>query len=408
MSSVEFFIGKRYLFSKRSIRFVNIITMISIAGITIGVAALLIVLSVFNGFNDIVTQVLISFDPHLRIEKPGGLNQSEQDVVKTALSSQPKIKGVAPFISGKALLISGNKNIVAYIKGIDSSSISSVSGLKESIVLGSLILQDSGRVDGIVLGIALADRLGCNTGDYITLISPNDVSFNSYLPPSSHRLRVTGIFSASNKDYDASYAFIDLKKSQDIFRMAGKISGFEARTDDYTLAEDIKKDLQKVNLSGGIVSTWQDLHKDLYFVMKLERWSGYVILSLIIAVACFNLMGSLAMSVIEKRRDIGTLQAMGLSPERITKSFILEGLLVGVIGTSIGILLGLFILFLQIKYQLFALDTSVYIIPAIPVKIELMDFFTVSIASLGLSWLAAYLPARKISLIEPAEAIRWE
>jgi lipoprotein-releasing system permease protein len=157
-----------------------------------------------------------------------------------------------------------------------------------------------------------------------------------------------------------------------------------------------------------VVSTWYDLHRTLYLVMSIERWSAYILLSLIVLVATFNMLGSLSMVVIEKRRDIAVLKAMGLSPRRIVRLFMVEGMLIGTIGTFAGIGLGVVILYLQVHYQLFRLDPTVYIIPAIPVEIHIVDFLSVAAASLGLSTLAAYYPARRAAATEPAQALRWE
>ncbi|TAK61780.1 MAG: ABC transporter permease [Bacteroidetes bacterium] len=410
MTSVELFIAKRYLFSKRSIRFINVITFISILGITIGVAALLVVLSVFNGFSDVVTKVLVGFDPHIRIEKAGGISAEELQEVEKTLNSNHYVVASSPYISGKAMIVNGDKYVVAYVKGVEEKTIGNVSGLKESIIMGRLSLTDSATVEGIILGLSLADRLESLIGKEISLISPNDMLsiVGSLGLPSVKSMNVTGIFSASNREYDGNYAFISLASAQQMYHLGANVSGIEARLNNYTNAEQLKEDLQKQLPNQYIISTWQDLHKDLYFVMRLERWSGYIILSLIIVVACFNLMGSLGMSIIEKKRDIGVLQAIGLAPARVAKAFIYEGLLVGIIGTVCGIVLGLIVLYLQVNYQIFALDTSVFIIPAIPVKVEIPDFISVAFASLGLSLLSAYYPARKIAGFHPAESIRWE
>ena len=156
------------------------------------------------------------------------------------------------------------------------------------------------------------------------------------------------------------------------------------------------------------ISTWYDLHQSLYSVMKIERWSAYILLSLIILVATFNMLGSLTMGVIEKQRDISVLRAVGMTSKNLTRLFMFEGLLIGILGTIFGIVLGLIVLYLQIHYQIFPLDTSIYIIPAIPVDIQWTDFVTIAMASLGLSFIAAYYPARRADSTLPAEGLRWE
>ena len=169
-----------------------------------------------------------------------------------------------------------------------------------------------------------------------------------------------------------------------------------------------KRELVKKLPADMTISSWYDLHKNLYSVMKIEQWSAYVLLSLIILVATFNMLGSLTMGVIEKRRDIGVLKALGMSSRSITKIFMYEGLFIGILGTFFGMILGLIVLYLQVQYQLFPLDPTVYIIPAIPVKIVWTDFIAVAASSLGLSFFASYYPALRAASIVPSESLRWE
>jgi len=409
MKAVESFIARRYLLSKRRIRFINVIGIISIAGITIGVAALLIALSVFNGFSSVVTSVLVGFDPHIRIEKRGNMTTTELREVEQVLERNPRIKAFSPFISGKAMMVAKEFNRVVYVRGVDEQRIADVSGLKEKIVLGSLELDDSAGVS-IIIGFTLADRLGTVTGDEISIISP--YGFQSALTsigtPETMKFRVTGIFESNNKDYDANYAYIAVRAAQRLFNLEGKYNGIEMRLYDFTASEDIKQELVKLLPSSFSVSTWYDLHSSLYSVMKIERWSAYILLSLIIVVATFNMLGSLTMAVIEKRRDIGVLKSMGMASKGIVRIFMVEGMLIGVIGTVLGSMIGLIVLYLQTTYQLFPLDPAVYIIPAIPVEIQWTDFVAIAFSSMGLSYLASYYPARRAASTLPAEAVRWE
>jgi lipoprotein-releasing system permease protein len=410
MQRIESFIAWRYLISRNKIRFINIIGVISIVGITIGVAALLIALSVFNGFNGVVTDVLVGFDPHIRIEKRGSLSSEEIVSIDKILVQNHHIKSYAPFVSGKAMLVARSFNRVVFVKGVDEKRISEVSGLKERMVLGDLSLHDSGDVGDIIIGLALADRLGSVVGNEIAVISP--YGFQSALSgisaPQAFKYRITGIYESNNRDYDANYAYISIASGQRLLNMTDQYNGVEIRLDDFNQSENVKEWLRN-NLNDNLsISTWYDLHRNLYSVMKIERWSAYIFLCLIVVVAIFNMLGSLSMGVIEKRREIGVLKSMGMNSKNIIRIFMYEGLLIGVIGTIAGILLGLGVLFLQIKYQLFTLDTTIYIIPAIPVKILWTDFIAITLASMGLSFFAAYYPARRAAATLPAEAIRWE
>jgi len=410
MSVVERYIARRYLTSKRSMRFINVISLISIAGITVGVAALLVALSVFNGFNSVVTAVLVGFDPHIRIERRGNLLQADADSITTVLHRLPEMKAFAPFVSGKAMLVARSYNKVVYIRGVDEARIGDVSGLRDKMVLGSLAFRDSSGTDGIVIGLTLADRLASIVGDEVAVVSP--YGFQSALSglagPQTMKFRIGGIFESNNKDYDAGYAYISTGAAQRLFNLAGSYSGIDLRLTDFNDAEKIGTELRR-ELPGNLtISTWYDLHQSLYSVMKMERWSAYVLLCLIILVATFNMLGSLTMAVIEKRRDIGVLKTMGMTPNSIVRLFMVEGLLIGIIGTVLGIAIGLVVLLLQIRYQIFPLDPTVYIIPAIPVEIRWSDFLAIALASTGLSFFAAYYPARRAAETLPTEVLRWE
>jgi lipoprotein-releasing system permease protein len=410
MPSAETFIAQRLLLSKRRVRFINVIGLISIAGITLGVAALLVALSVFNGFNGVVTGVLVGFDPHLRIEKRGNVSAAGIDSLERALSSIPDVRASSPFVTGKAMLVAGAFNRVVVLRGIDPARVAQVSGLGDKMVLGSLALADTGELPGIVIGLTLADRLSAVVGEEIAIISP--FGFRAALSgagaPETRRFRVVGIYESNNREYDAGYAYVSVASAQELFDAPNAFNGVEIRLADVQRSDAVKELLRERLPAEYTVSTWYDLHRTLYSVMRIERWSAYILLSLIIVVATFNMLGSLTMGVIEKRRDIGVLKAMGMTPRRITRLFMVEGMLIGMAGTLLGILLGLAVLFLQIRFHIFPLDPTVYIIPAIPVEIHLSDFAAIAGASLGLSFLAAYYPARRAAATLPSESLRWE
>jgi len=406
----ERFIAQRYIRSKRQLRFITIIMMVSVIGITVGVAALIIVLSVFNGFNGVVTSVLVSFDPHIRVEAKQGSGMTISPDIIQRILSDPRVEAAAPVASGKGLLMTSSVNRVVEIRGVSDSAIGEVSGVARSVVLGKFRFNDVPGRSGIVLGLALADRLGAIVGSEITIVSPVgvDAMLTQFGQPLSQRCTVVGIYDSRNKDYDAHYAYVSLATAQRLFDLNERVTGIDIRLHQFSEAEQVKESLLKFVPASLSVSTWYDIHKSLYSVMKVERWSAYIILCLIVGVASFNVLGSLTMGVIEKRRDIGVLKALGSTRASIIRVFMVEGVLVGSIGTMAGLLIGYVVCFLQIKYSLFPLDTSVYIIPAIPVEFRLMDFFSVSFASLVLSTLASLYPAFRAAALQPVEAIRWE
>jgi lipoprotein-releasing system permease protein len=410
ITPVEFFIARRYLRAKRKIRFINVISYISIIGIAIGVAALLVALSVFNGFSGVVTSVLIGFDPHLRIEKKGGFGPEEYTQAVEHIQKTGDVHAFAPFVSGKAMLSSGSFNRVVYLKGMDQADVGEVTGLKNRLVLGEIAFRDSSGLPGIVIGLTLADRLAAVVGNDIIVYSPQAIqtAFTGISMPGGMKFRVTGIYESNNKEYDGSYAFISLGDARVVFDAQNRLDGIEVRLQDYKRSEEFKDKLLRSVPAGTVVSTWFDLHKSLYTVMRIERWTGYVLLSLIILVATFNMLGSLTMGVIEKERDISVLQAMGMTRKNISRLFMTEGLFLGIVGTIAGIAIGIVVLYLQMEYNIFPLDTTVYIIPAIPVEIRWSDFLLIGCSSVGLSWLAAWYPAHRAAAIAPAKGLRWE
>ena len=391
-------------------RFINIIMLVSVVGITVGVAALIVVLSVFNGFNGVVTQVLVGFDPHIRIEPAKGKSMQVTDSLTNFLMRDDRIAAMAPYIANKALLMTPRVNRVVLVKGVVDSLAGRVSGVAQRTILGRFLLNDSSGLPGIVLGLTLADRLETPLGSEITVVSPvgADAMMTQFSEPLMKTCRVVGIYESNNKDYDAHYAYVSLNTARALFQFPRSVSGVEMRLHNIEDADAVQRSLQ-AELGGGYqVSTWYDLHKDLYSVMKIERWTAYIILCLIVGVATFNVLGSLTMGVIEKRRDIGVLKALGATRSSITRLFMFEGILVGLIGTIMGAIIGLVVCYLQIRFHFFPLDPTVYIIPAIPVEVRWTDFVAVSMASMLLSTLASLYPARRAARLLPVEAIRWE
>ena len=402
-------IALRYLKSKRKVGFVTVISFISIVGVTIGVAALVIVLSVFNGFNGLVTSILTEFDPHLRIERLSPGDQADYDRLSFFLSSDSDVQGFAPFVSGKALIVSRNMNRVINVKGLDETLVDKVSGLRDKLVLGELDFQ-ARNGSGMVIGLTLADRLGVVVGDTLSVVSPagSEFALLQIGQPLIRRFVVSGIYESNNKEYDAYYAYVGLDAGRALFSLGNQVQGVEIRLSDIDVTSQFEERMRTNFGSDYRILTWYDLHRELYSVMQIERWMAYVILCMIVGVASFNLLGSLTMSVIEKTRDIGILKTMGATREMIQKIFMNQGLFVGILGSLFGVLLGVLVVYLQQEFHLVPLDPTVYIIPAIPVELHIMDLILVSLTGIGLCSVAAYYPARRAAALVPVEAIRWE
>jgi lipoprotein-releasing system permease protein len=409
--SYESFIAKRYLISKHKINFITIISLISIIGITIGVAALVVVLSVFNGFGSLVTSFLVSFDPHVSIVSANPQQGINSENINSSFLDFNQIKGTSSFVSGKVLAHSAGLNQVVNLKGIELQSGSNVYEIKPNIIFGNYSLRSENGFPQIVLGLRLADKLQSIVGDTIILISPSGIekAITQYSLPSMKKFIISGIYSSNNNDYDGHYIFCAIDEAQILFNYGNKIQGIDMRLNSMSSSFEVQKELRtKLDRSKFTINTWYDFHKELYNVMQIERWTAYIILSLIIAVACFNLLGSLSMSVIEKKRDVGVLRAIGITEKSILKIFMYEGLLIGFIGTLFGSIIGYLICFLQLRLKIYPLDPMQYKIDALPIEIQFWDFFVITGVAMLLSFIASLYPAKRAAKVNILDAIKWE
>jgi len=409
MMSYESFVARRYLVSKHKINFITIISIISVAGITIGVAALIVVLSVFNGFGSLVTTFLMNFEPHLRVEMIS--QEADKEKLAETLNSVNEVENYSPFVSGKVLAYCSGITKVVSVKGIDEKNAENIYEIGKNILFGKFDLSSDNGLPKAIIGLQLADRLQSLIGDTLTLISPAGVekALVQFSIPVSGRFIVAGIYSSNNNDYDASFVFSSLDDCRKLLGYGNSVQGYEVVLSDIDESSSVKKELEsKLDKKLYAVNTWYDFHKDLYSVMQIERWSAYIILSLIIAVATFNILGSLSMTVFEKKRDIGVLRSMGSEGKSILKIFMFEGLLIGITGTLAGIILGYAICLIQINFNIYPLDPTQYKINSLPLELRLSDFFFISGASIFLSFLASLYPAKKAVKLNIVEAIKWE
>lgn len=404
----EYFIAKRYLRSKHRLNFISIISILSTIGVTIGVAALIIVLSVFNGFGSLVTTMLVKFDPHLRITST---IDNDFTNVEEYLTNHSEVKTHSKYAEGKIILIKKKSMEILKLKGIPSDDTESTSRVKSRLKFGEFDLSPEGNVDKIILSLPIAIRLSVMVGDTIFATSASQIkkTVTRMTIPQTKRLIVSGIYEISNKEYALEYTFTSLSSAQKILNMRNKISGVEVVLNDLDDSEEVKAEIiSKFSDKELKINTWYDLHKDLYRVMLIERWAAYIILSLIIAVAAFNILSSLTMSVLEKKKDIGVLRSMGTTGKSIKTIFMFEGILVGVIGTILGLIVGLLVCYAQINFNIYPLDASKYVIDTLPVQVRISDILAVTIMSLLLTYFASKYPANRALKTKIINAIKWE
>jgi lipoprotein-releasing system permease protein len=410
--SFETFVAKKYFRAKRRTGFISIITFVSIAGVTIGVTALILVLSVMNGFESEVRSKLIDADAHIRLRKFYTQTITEIDKLLEVARKQPEVIGASPVIREECMIRSGYTQRPTAVKAIDLKSIDQISNIREKMKLGELDFSereiDGKKLKGIILGRYLADRLlSLEVGEIVTLFTlPKEGGIFSQ--PRVMQFYLAGIVEFGYYEYDRIFSFISLESAQKLFDMPGGISWVEIKVDDYYKAAEVAKNIEDELGYPYTTLTWFDLNKSLFSWMEIEKWGAFIILSLIIMVAAFNIISSLIMIVMEKTREIGILKSMGATSGSVMKIFMYEGILVGLIGTFLGSLIGYTVGFLQLHYKLISLPADVYIIDSLPIEMHLVDFVSISAIALFLCFLASVYPAFKASRLFPVEAIRYE
>lgn len=409
-------IARRYLASSRETSLISIITGISTTGVVLGVAALIVVLSVMNGFYDFVRGLLVSLDPHVRIVNAEGRSVADADSLLRLARETDHVTAAAPYVEGKALLLhagaSGTDRVVQ-VRGVDSSMVDATA---PSMAAGAFDLEDDVRgLPGIVLNQRLGQKVGLvpgrndQTASTVGLLSAPGIErtlTQIFVSPPLRRFEVRGLFRAQGST-DGKRVFVSLNEAQRLFETGSRVTGIDLRLDNLERASAVKAALQqKLPSDRFAVQTWYDLQKSLYDVMRLEKWGASAILGLIIIVAAFNIIGSLTMVVIEKRADVGALQAMGVSRGDVKRIFLLEGALIGAVGTGLGLVLGLGLAFLQKYYAIVPMaQAQAFLIDAYPVSVRPLDVVLVGVVAFGLCVLAAVYPATRAASIEPARAV---
>jgi lipoprotein-releasing system permease protein len=388
-----------------------VISIISLIGIVIGVAALISVMSIFNGFREFTEKQLIGFDPHIRIIGKNGAWINESDSLLKQIDKISEIKSFAPSIQGRSIAINGNNMQVFTTNAIDENYLNKVSDIEKTIISGNFFTGFYNSIPSIVLGVGVADRLKVLPGDTITVISPKAIesSIKSFQIANPIKLIVSGLFQTNAKDFDNVHAFTDISIGKRLFKPPyNSISTIDIKLKNTDDVNKIKQKLELIVDEDSEVATWYELHKQLYDIMNFERNLAFVIISLIIIIAVFNVLASLTMTVVEKRKDIGILKAMGASKRQIRNIFIIQGTTIGIISTVIGTILGLAFCYGQIEFGWFKLGGANFLISAIPVSIDYYNVLSICIVSLVLSFVASIYPAKRASDTIVIEAIRNE
>lgn len=404
-------IAKRYLFSKKRVSLISVLTLISIAGVTVGTALLIVILSVFNGFFDVIQSLLRTYDPDIRIQSAASPSFVADSTWLSGFDDIADVVGVTRYVEGKGLIAyEGTRDKVVIVKGIETSS---YFPLIEQEKAGNMVIPRLSVVDrqpGILIGNDLRSQLGVVPGDRLALLSPEGMrrSLTQFSGPRFYSFEVRGIYQLASV-YDGSIVFVELQAAQRLFNTRNAITGVDLRLVSPDRADAVKALLLERLGPEYDIKTWYDLQKPLYDIMYIEKWAAYVILSLIIAVAVLNIVGSLTMIVIQKQRDIGILMSMGFTPQHIRSIFMYQGIYIGLIGSVVGGLLGFIVCYLQDTYGLVKLSGSAaFLIDAYPVMMRWTDIVAVLTVTIALCLLAALYPARRASSVDPSAAVRYE
>lgn len=413
-------IARRYLVSRKRITLISVITGISTFGVMLGVAALIVVLSVMNGFYDFVRDLLVSLDPHVRIVSAEERSVADGDSLRAVALELPQVASASTYVEGKALLMhvgSGNANKVVIVRGVDPTMLAGVSDVVEQTGMGSFDLERQNGMPGVVVGARLGRRLGLMPqlgsldASEIGLVSAQAIERSLTDPFGLSRpipFAVRGLYELEDL-YDENHVFVSIAEAQRLFQMGRRITGVELRLHDLDHAGRVQRELRSRLGPEYSVLTWYDLQRALYDVMRLEKWGATAILFLIIIVAAFNIVGSLTMVVIEKRRDVGVLRAMGVNQRNIRRIFLAEGLFIGAIGSLLGTAIGVGLALAQKHYQFVQLrGAESFMIDAYPVAIRAGDVMLIAGVSLILCLVAAWYPASRAASIEPVRAVQVE
>jgi lipoprotein-releasing system permease protein len=398
------FIAQRYLRSRSRSGFISLISYLSIGGVTIGTAALIIVMSVMNGFESEVRQRILGADAHVRLTTYGDRGITDWPEAAAIVRKLPHVTGVSPYVFEKGMLRVGNSSEGVMVRGVDPATLSEVSDLPKHLLSGSVNFARDG-LPGLIVGRFLAERLGVAVGDTVVLFSPAGMT-STFSAPAVRKFILTGVFQTGLFEFDDVIAYLDVNVARDLFKRGERVDGLEIKLDNLYLADKVKLELESRFNQPYYAQTWFELRRTLFSWMKIEKWMWTIILSLIIMVAAFNILSTLIMVAMEKQRDIGILKAMGARDRDVARIFSTQGLIVGIVGGVLGTLIGFLVCLGQLRYHWVALPSDIYFLEALPVKMQPLDFAAVVVIAVLLSYLGAVYPARRASRLAPVDAIR--
>jgi lipoprotein-releasing system permease protein len=412
----ELFIASRYLRAKRRQAVVGVITAISVIGVAAGVASLIIALAITNGMRRDLQDRLVGSTAHVMLMRVAGDGIRDWQPLLARLRSTPHVTAAAPGLWEQVLISRGARSSGALIKGIVPADERTVSDLLKGMVAGSANAlepiaagdADTPAIPPIVVGKDMADSLGVQVGDTVQVISPQGEMTPFGLVPRYQRYTLVGIFKSGFYQYDSAYAFTRLSDAQRLFSEPDLISVISLKVDNLYAADKIGRTIEQAAGPGFQTTNWMEQNIELFRALRLEQYVSFIVLTLIVFVAALNILIALTMMVMEKTRDIAVLMSFGVRPEQVRRIFLFQGLLISVIGTVLGLIVGYGMSWLGGHYRFIHLDASVYSIEYLPFAPTLIDGLIVTAVSLGVSLLATLYPSGSAASVLPAEALRYE
>ncbi|WP_027722375.1 lipoprotein-releasing ABC transporter permease subunit [Maridesulfovibrio zosterae] len=406
----ELFVALRYLFTLRRNNFISVISLFAVSGVALGVAALIVVLGVMNGFSTDLRDKILGVNAHIIVTAFDGTLDSYHHMTDK-IEKISGVTGVTPFIYSEVMLSSsgGVKGVV--LRGVDSKTAKGVLSLPGNMISGSVdCLAKDSKLPEIIIGTQLAQRLGLIVGDNVHLLSPSGTRSAAGFTPKVSLFKVGGVFRTGMFEYDSSLAYISNKAAQKLLGFKRDfVSGLEIRLADVYAVDKIGKVLKKT-LAGYPVQirNWQEMNANLFAALKLEKTAMFIILAMIVMVGSFSIITTLVMLVMQKTKDIAVLMSMGATSGSIRRIFMLQGTLIGLFGTSLGYLIGVPVALLLKRYQFIKLPSNVYPVDYLPVRMDLFDLTMIGVAAFALCFLATLYPARQAAALKPAQALRYE
>ncbi len=413
----ELFVGLRYLKARRKQAFISLITLISIGGVALGVMALIVVLAVMSGFEHDLRGKILGTNAHLWVLRYGDRGIEEPAQALEQIRGVPHVVAVSPFTYHQVMLSTDRGAGGAVLRGIDLNSAQEVTALTNSFteVDPARLKEPAGgtgwRLDpgGIIIGRALATNLGVGLGARVNVISPFGNVLTPFGPaPRIRSFAVAGIFEVGMYEYDSTLAYVTIPAAQQFFRIGTAVTGIEVKVDDAYRAKEVGTEIQRRLGFPYFSRDWMQLHRNLFAALKLEKIAMFIILAMIVLVAAFNIVSTLIMKVMDKTAEIGILKSFGATSRSIMSIFMVEGVVIGFVGTVLGTAGGAIICKLQETYKIVRLRGDVYLLDALPILMKGTDLVLIASAALVLSFLATLYPSWQAAKLDPVVAIRYE